>query len=63
MSCISFLIGYYCFWEEIDYSALQNKEEQCGYLTAAYEISTGKYVIHKVIGNLGICVMHELSGT
>ena len=63
MSLSSFLIGYYSFWDEIDYSALQNKEEQCGYLTAAYEVNTGKYVLHRVIGNLGICVIPELSGT
>ena len=52
-----FLTGYYYYWEGKDYTECPTKEEQRGFLTAAYEVTTGIYKEHRVFSNLGICVM------
>jgi hypothetical protein len=52
-----FLTGYYYYWEGKDYTECPTKEERRGFLTAAYEVTTGIYIEHRVFSNLGICVM------
>jgi hypothetical protein len=55
--CDLFITGYYYYWEGKDYTECSTKEEQRGFLTAAYEVATGIYKEHRVFSNLGICVM------
>ncbi len=49
-----YLCGYFSYWDSHEFSDMLTPEEKAGFLAAAYEVITGRYLPHTVYGNLGV---------